>query len=76
MVVPDTAMIAEVLLFTCGFTTAPILAAKLTKLYEMAAVQLSQEVMYAKLSSHLCVVFWLYTVHKPITRYHFGTVRP
>lgn len=44
MMVPDTAMIAEVLLFTQGFTTAPILAKKLTKLYEMATVQLSQQV--------------------------------
>ena len=54
MVVPDTAMIVEVLLFTCGFTMAPVLATKLTKLYEMATVQLSQEVTYV--APLLCIV--------------------
>ena len=42
---PDVAVIVEVLLFTFGFSTAPDLAKKVTKLYEMAAVQLSQQVV-------------------------------
>lgn len=44
MMVPDTTIIVEVLLYTCGFTSAPSLAVKLTKLYEMAEMQLSQQV--------------------------------
>ena len=48
MMVPDTALIVEVLLFTCGFTTATTLAKKLTKLYDVATVQLSQQVNEAE----------------------------
>lgn len=46
MVVPDTAIITEVLLLGNGFTTASVLAPKLTKLYQLAAVQLLQQTHY------------------------------
>lgn len=52
MMVPDTTIIVEVLLYTCGFTSAPSLAVKLTKLYEMAEMQLSQQVHI-----HISIVF-------------------
>lgn len=44
MVMPDTAIITEVLLLANGFTTGSVLAPKLTKLYQLAAIQLSQQV--------------------------------
>lgn len=44
MMVPDTAMIAEVLLFINGFTTSSILATKLTKFYELSEALHSKEV--------------------------------
>ena len=43
--VPDTAIIVKVLLYTSGFTNAPSLAVKLTKLYQMAEMQLSHQVI-------------------------------
>lgn len=43
--VPDTAIIVKVLLYTSGFTNAPLLAVKLTKLYQMAEMQLSHQVI-------------------------------
>lgn len=45
MMVPDTAIIVKVLLYTSGFTNAPSLAVKLTKLYQMAEMQLSHQVI-------------------------------
>ena len=43
--VPDTAIIVKVLLYTSGFTNAPSLAVKLTELYQMAEMQLSHQVI-------------------------------
>lgn len=45
MMVPDTDIIVKVLLYTSGFTNAPLLAVKLTKLYQMAEMQLSHQVI-------------------------------
>lgn len=53
MMVPDTSMIAEVLLFINCFTTAPILAIKLTKFYDMIESQISHEVCMAELKTQM-----------------------
>lgn len=45
MMVPDTNMIAEVSLFVNGFTTASILAVKLSRFYEMIKSQISLQVL-------------------------------
>jgi hypothetical protein len=44
MMVPDTNMIAEVSLFVNGFTTASILALKLSRFYEMIMSHISEQV--------------------------------
>jgi dynein heavy chain len=46
MMVPDFALIAEVLLFSEGFFNAKDLAVKMTKLYKLASDQLSQQKHY------------------------------
>lgn len=44
MIVPDTAIIAEVLLLGSGFTTAKRLATKLDTLYKLTETQVSKQV--------------------------------
>lgn len=44
MVVPDYQIVAEVMLFSEGFDTAPWLAGKMVHLYKLASEQLSQQV--------------------------------
>lgn len=51
MMVPDTAIIAEVLLLSVGFTTATRLATKLSKVYELMETQVSNQVYNCILSS-------------------------
>lgn len=53
MMVPDSTLIAEVLLFTRGFTTAPSLALKLTQLCQTATAQLSRQVLSTRLVPRL-----------------------
>lgn len=53
MMVPDTNMIAEVSLFVNGFTTASVLALKLSRFYEMIKSQISQQVSVPVSSSSL-----------------------
>ena len=45
MVVPDYSLIAEIMLFSEGFTTAAILSRKLVNIYQLASKQLSQQVL-------------------------------
>eukprot|EP00741_Cyanophora_paradoxa_P024938 tig00000056_g24072.t1 len=46
MMVPDSALIAEIMLFSEGFQTAKVLAKKLTTLYQLAIQQLSKQDHY------------------------------
>lgn len=44
MMIPDYALVAEVMLFSEGFTAAGRLSTKMVKLYKLASEQLSQQV--------------------------------
>ena len=44
MMEPDTVIIAEVLLLSSGFTSAPSLAIKMTKFFEFMESQISRKV--------------------------------
>ena len=48
MMVPDYALIAEIILFSEGFTAAALLSRKVVNLYQLASKQLSQQVNFDK----------------------------
>ena len=48
MMVPDYALITEIILFSEGFTAAALLSRKVVNLYQLASKQLSQQVNFDK----------------------------
>lgn len=44
MMIPDYALVAEVMLFSEGFEDSKVLSRKMVKLYKLASEQLSQQV--------------------------------
>lgn len=44
MMIPDYALVAEVMLFSEGFEDSKVLSCKMVKLYKLASEQLSQQV--------------------------------
>jgi hypothetical protein len=59
MMIPDYALVAEVMLFAEGFEDSKTLSRKMVKLYKLASEQLSQQVGDTRFSTALGVFLFV-----------------